>query len=143
MSHVTCHMSRAICHMSHVTCHMSHAKFLKGATVRPHGRATFFGDRTRFGFFNTKMHNLPLFYLFGSFLKNIFCFLPILFVQNFQTEILITEKKMFFRKSGNMSHVTCNFFYFFLFLQTGEAYGWRVCYQQGLPRLFLTQASPP
>ena len=33
-----------------------------------------------------------------------------------------------------MSHVTC----ISLFNQTGEANPWRVNYQQGLPRLFLT-----
>ena len=45
-----------------------------------------------------------------------------------------------------MSHVTCHvsrfmchmshvFFLFCFFGQTGEAYWWTVCYQQGLPRL--------
>ena len=43
----------------------------------------------------------------------------------------------------NMSHVTCHMshnFYFILFLfflQSGEAYQWRVGYQRGLPRLVL------
>ena len=41
------------------------AEFLKDATVRPHGHAKFFRDRARFGFLNSKMHNLPLFYLFS------------------------------------------------------------------------------
>ena len=50
---------------------MSGAEFLKGATMRPYGRAKFFRDFARFGFLNAKMHNLPLFYLFGSFI-NIF-----------------------------------------------------------------------
>jgi hypothetical protein len=40
-------------------------EFLKGATVRPYGRAEFFRDCARFGFLDAKMHNLPLFYLFG------------------------------------------------------------------------------
>ena len=47
----------------------------------------------------------------------------------------------------NMSRVTCHevslvtchmsFFYFIIFFfgQIGEVYPWRVCYQQGLPRL--------
>ena len=35
-----------------------------------------------------------------------------------------------------MSHVT---FFLLFFLQSGEAYGWRVCYQRGLPRLVLKQ----
>ena len=39
-----------------------------------------------------------------------------------------------------MSHVTCHvsrvtIFFFIFFLQSGEAYLWRVCYQRGLPRL--------
>ena len=38
-----------------------------------------------------------------------------------------------------MSHVTCHFYFLFFFIffsgQSGEAYPWRVCYQQGLPRL--------
>ena len=41
----------------------------------------------------------------------------------------------------HMSHVTCHIifilFYFYFFLQSGEAYQWRVGYQRGLPRLVL------
>ena len=43
------------------------AEFLKGATVRPYSRAKLFRDCARFWFLNARMHNLPLFYLFGSF----------------------------------------------------------------------------
>ena len=32
----------------------------------------------------------------------------------------------------HVSHVTCHFFFF---AQSGEAYWWRICYQQGLPCL--------
>ena len=38
----------------------------------------------------------------------------------------------------HMSRVTCHmsqFFFYFFFGQSGEAYRWRVCYQRGLPRL--------
>ena len=40
----------------------------------------------------------------------------------------------------HVSHVTCHVscvtcFLLLFFLQSGEAYWWRVCYQQGLPRL--------
>ena len=35
----------------------------------------------------------------------------------------------------HVSHVTGNFFFLFFFLQSGEAYWWRVCYQRGLPLL--------
>ena len=34
-----------------------------------------------------------------------------------------------------MSFVTCNFFLFLFYWQSGEAYWWRVCYQRGLHRL--------
>ena len=34
----------------------------------------------------------------------------------------------------HLSNVTCPIF----FLQSGEAYRWRVCYQQGLPHLVFT-----
>ena len=37
----------------------------------------------------------------------------------------------------HVSHVTCQVFLNFLFWQSGEAHWWRVCYQQGLPRLVL------
>ena len=37
-------------------------------------------------------------------------------------------------QTRHMSHVTCHE-YFFFFLQIGENSRWRVCYQQGLPRL--------
>ena len=48
----------------------------------------------------------------------------------------------------HVSHVTCNFNFFFLqnFLQSGGASRWRVCYQQGLPRLVfrsLRNTQPP
>ena len=39
------------------------------------------------------------------------------------------------RVTCNMSHVTCPFFSSSFFLQSGEAYRWRVCYQRSLPRL--------
>ena len=47
------------------------------------------------------------------------------------------------RVKCHMSHVMCHmsqfflefFFLIVLFLQSGEAYQWRVCYQRGLPRL--------
>jgi hypothetical protein len=47
----------------------------------------------------------------------------------------------------HVSHVTCpmsrvichNYFIYFFFGQSGEAYRWRVCYQGGLPRLVLIQ----
>ena len=44
------------------------------------------------------------------------------------------------RVSCHMSRVTCDMSQFFLFIfifsrTKGEAYQWRVCYQQGLPRL--------
>ena len=138
MSHVTCHMSRAICHRSHVTCHMSHAEFLKGATVQPHGRAKFFGDRARFGFLNAKMHNLPLFYLFGSFSKKIVFFWRILIAQNFQTEMLIAEKKIAFRKSGYMSNFICNFFFSFsFFYKLMKLIGWGSVINGAYPVYFL------
>ena len=35
------------------------------------------------------------------------------------------------RVTCHVSHVT----FFLFFLQSGEAYRWRVCYQRGLPRL--------
>ena len=34
----------------------------------------------------------------------------------------------------HVSHVTCHLFFFF-FWQSGDAFRWKVCYQQGLPRL--------
>ena len=41
------------------------------------------------------------------------------------------------RVTYHVSRVTCHVF--LCFLQIGEAYWWRVCYQPGLPRLVLTQ----
>ena len=38
--------------------------------------------------------------------------------------------------------VTCHMSHFFFFGQSGEAYRWRVCYQQGLPRLVIRRYSP-
>ena len=35
----------------------------------------------------------------------------------------------------HVSHVICHFFFFLFFGQSGQAYWWKVCYQQGLPRL--------
>ena len=47
--------------------------------------------------------------------------------------------------SRHMSHVTCHMshvtFFFFFLGQSGEAYRWRVCYQQGLPCLVLLYAA--
>ena len=44
------------------------------------------------------------------------------------------------RVTCHMSRVTCHNFFlsFFFFGQSVEAYRWRVCYQQGLPRLVFT-----
>ena len=67
--------------------------------MRLHGCAKFFRDSARFGFLNAKMHNLPLFYLFWVIFEKNVCFWPILFAQNFQTEILVTQKKIACRKS--------------------------------------------
>ena len=42
------------------------------------------------------------------------------------------------RVTCHMSRVTCHVshvIFFIFFLQSGEAYRWRVCYQRGLPRL--------
>ena len=43
----------------------------------------------------------------------------------------------------HMTCVTCHMSCFLLlfFLQSGEAYRWRVCYQRGLPRLVLALVS--
>ena len=41
-----------------------------------------------------------------------------------------------------MSHVICHMSYFF-FGPSGEAYLWRVCYQQGLPRLVFFRSGHP
>ena len=38
-------------------------------------------------------------------------------------------------KECHMSRVTCHMSFFSFFGLIGEAYRWRVCYQQGLPRL--------
>ena len=43
------------------------------------------------------------------------------------------------RVTYHVSRVTCHVFFVVVFLQIGEAYWWRVCYQPGLPRLVLTQ----
>ena len=41
----------------------------------------------------------------------------------------------------HVSHVTChinfNLLFIYFFGQSGEASRWRVCYQRGLPRLFI------
>ena len=37
--------------------------------------------------------------------------------------------------SGVMCHMSHDTFFSFFFGQSGKAYRWRVCYQQGLPRL--------
>ena len=53
------------------------------------------------GFWTKKnTYVLPLFYIFGVIFQ--FCggFWPILFAQNFQTKILVAQKKYAFRKSG-------------------------------------------
>ena len=42
----------------------------------------------------------------------------------------------------HMSCVTCTMCSFF-FLQSGEVFGWRVCYERGLPRLVLEQIFGP
>ena len=45
------------------TSSLQYTQFLKGATVRPYGRAIFFRDCARVGFMNAKIHILLLFYL--------------------------------------------------------------------------------
>ena len=60
------------------------SEFLKGATVRPYGRAIFFRDCAKFVFLNAKLHNLSL-------CLGVFCL--ILFAQNFPTNILVAQKK--------------------------------------------------
>ena len=70
------------------------AEFLKDATMRPYGRAKNFRDCARFWLLNAKKHNLPLFYLFWVIFQFFCWFLPILFAQNFRTEILVAQKKL-------------------------------------------------
>ena len=53
--------------------------------VRPYGCPKFFRDSTRFGFLKAKMHNLPLFYLFGSlFKKKLWLFGPFCLRKTFE-----------------------------------------------------------
>ena len=85
-----------------------HPEFLKGATMRPHGRAKFFRDRARFGFLNAKMHNLPLFYLFWVIFWKICLFLAHFVCAKLSDRNIGRAKKITFRKSGHMSYVTCH-----------------------------------
>ena len=75
-------------------------EFLKAATMRPYGRAKFFRDCARFGFLNKKMHNLPLFYLFGSLFKKICCFLALFVCAKLLNRNIGRAKQIVFRKSA-------------------------------------------
>ena len=68
-------------------------------TTRPYGRAKIFRDCARFGFFNKKMHNLPLFYLFGSLFKKICCFLALFVCAKLLNRNIGRAKQIVFRKS--------------------------------------------
>ena len=41
----------------------------------------------------------------------------------------------------HVSHVMCYMSIIIFFLQSDEAYWWRVCYQRGLPRLVVMESS--
>ena len=81
---------------------MYESEFLKGATVRPYGRAKFFRDCARFGFLNAKMHNLPLFYLFWVIFQKICLFLAYFVYAKLSDRNIGRAKKITFRKSGLM-----------------------------------------
>ena len=74
-------------------------EFLKDATMRPHGRAKFFRDRARFGFLNSKMLNLPLFYLFWVIFLKICLFLAHFVCAKLSNRNIGRAKKIAFRKS--------------------------------------------
>ena len=73
--------------------------------MRPYGRAKFFRDCARFGFLNEKMHNLPLFYLFGSLFKKICCFLALFVCAKLLNRNIGRAKQIVFRKSAHKQFV--------------------------------------
>ena len=68
--------------------------------MRPYGRAKFVRDCARFGFLNEKMHNLPLFYIFGSLLKKCCCFLALFVCAKLLNQNIGRAKQIVFRKSA-------------------------------------------
>ena len=74
-------------------------EFLKAATMRPYGRAKFVRDCAKFGFLNEKMHNLPLFYLFGTLFKKNCVFLSLFVCAKLLNRDIGRAKKIAFRKS--------------------------------------------
>ena len=62
--------------------------------VQLYRRAKNFRDCARFVFFNTKMHNLSLFYLFWVILNFFGCFLPIFFAKLLNRNIGCAKKKL-------------------------------------------------
>ena len=68
-------------------------EFLKSGTVQLYSRAKIFRDCARFGFVNTKMQNLHMFYLFWvAFFQFFGWYLAYLVLQNLLTEILVAQK---------------------------------------------------
>ena len=57
------------------------------------------------GFWTQKCTIYHFFTFFWSFFEKIVCFRPILFAQNFQTEILVAQKNFAFRKSDTGNSV--------------------------------------
>ena len=76
----------------------------KCATSPVRSSAVRFRHCAIFGLFNAKMRNLPQ--LLASFFKFFVAFLPILFSQNFWTEILVGQK-IVFRKFGFVPSHKC------------------------------------
>ena len=100
-------MSQYVPYMYHIC--TRYAEFLKAATMRPYGRAKFFRDCARFCFLNKKMHNLPLFYLFGSLFKKICCFLALFVCAKLLNRNIGRAKQIVFRKSASCTafHMHC------------------------------------